>query len=101
MKKIIPLLFICMLFFSCSGPGGDELKDNNITGKVFVIGNVPFTKLGLQVDKDKIYILDCTEELKDKLLKEQGRDVKIHFSKTGQTQEGTSLKVTAYEIISY
>jgi hypothetical protein len=100
-RVIIFIIFIfSLLFFTCSGSDNKNDEKSIIIGKIFVVGNEPFTKLGLQVDKEKMYILDCTKELEEKLLQRQGMIVKVHFVKMEKTPEGFLIKVLNAEGIS-
>jgi hypothetical protein len=97
MKKILSLIIGFLIFASCSSSDFTADSSGVITGKVFRVGNEPFTKLGLQVENAKMYILSCDKETESLLTKNQGQDFSITFKGTEKSIEGITLKVTKAE----
>jgi hypothetical protein len=56
-----------------------QKNEGKVKGKIIVIGNVPFTKLAIKTDDDKVYILKCKPELEKELWKKQGYRYLVTF----------------------
>jgi hypothetical protein len=98
--KILNLIFAALFIFaSCSSSDFTENSSGVLTGQIYVVGNDPFTKLGLQTSNTKMLILKCDKETEALLWKHQGEDAKITFKGTEQSPDGISLKVTKAELI--
>ncbi len=81
----------------CTSSGTRATSLNTATGRVYVIGNEPFTKVALEVSAGTMYVLECAPDMEAMLRRKQGRMVKIHFTKTGRVPEGLSVKVVRTE----
>jgi ABC-type microcin C transport system permease subunit YejE len=79
---LIVLLFV-LTFFAITGCNDNPVlqREQSITGTITVTGNVPFTKLSLRTDYNKIYILKCTQPLESQLWKMQGARVTVYYSR--------------------
>ncbi len=97
MKKLIPIVLIIFTFCLTSGCSSSAQEENTIKGKIAVVGNEPFTRLAIIVDDNKVYVLDCREELKKELLKKQGQQYAIQFS--GSRKELGSEVITVEKAI--
>ncbi|MEG8946047.1 hypothetical protein [Rosettibacter firmus] len=75
---------------SCKKIGGE---DNVVNGYITVVGNEPFAKLAIKTIEDKIFILECDEELEKELLKQQGNYYSIKFSESKIEMDIPVLKV--------
>lgn len=75
------------------------LNNNVIEGQITVVGNEPFTELGLMVNDSTVYMLDCSKEIKNTLLKNQGSFYKIFFTKKTESKNGIRLSVSKTEKI--
>jgi hypothetical protein len=73
--------------------------NDTVTGVLFVIGNEPFTKLGLQTSDGTMYILKCTKEIESDLRTKQGKIVNVHYDGREQIPEGQALKVVKIEYL--
>jgi hypothetical protein len=73
--------------------------NDTITGVLYVTGNEPFTKLGLQTSDGTMYILKCTKEIESDLRTKQGKIVNVHYNGTEQIPEGQALKVVKIEYL--
>lgn len=93
-RRVTALVFaflIVSLFNACSttkDAAGYTDKDGKsgiqtLKGKIIVIGNEPFTKLALQLDNEKVYLLKCKDELAKKLWRNQGVIYSVEYSKDG------------------
>jgi len=107
LKYFISILFLITLIGctkenlqNTSSQSGKKLMNNSfVEGKITVVGNEPFTVLGLQVNDSTVYKLDCNEKTKNLLLKNQGELYKIYFTKKTDTKTGIKLEVTKTEKI--
>jgi hypothetical protein len=70
---------------------------DTITGVLYVIGNEPFTKLGLQTSNGTMYILKCTKEVELDLRTKQGKIVNVYYDGREQIPEGQALRVIKIE----
>jgi hypothetical protein len=73
--------------------------NDSVTGVLYVTGNEPFTKLGLQTPNGTMYILKCTKEIESDLRTKQGKIVTIHYDGREQIPEGQALKVVRIEYL--
>ena len=86
-KKILLLILTTIIiaavvsFSGCScNCGKNSSEQNFVKGYITVVGNEPFTKLAIKTGDDKIYVLQCSKELKDQLWKQQGSLYYILYS---------------------
>jgi hypothetical protein len=94
-------LGICLLILvSCSSSDFTADSSGIVSGKIYVVGNEPFAKLGLQISSTKMLILNCDKETETLLWKHQGEDAKITFKGTEKTPDGTALKVTKAVLVN-
>lgn len=80
-------------FAGCScncGKNSNEL--NFVKGYITVVGNEPFTKLAIRTDDNKTFLLQLSNELKEKLWKEQGTYYYITYGDIRE-QEGVATIV--------
>ncbi len=104
LKILSPILF-SLIISSCSNEKINKTTssdiDNNafVEGRITVVGNEPFTQLGLSVNDSIVFLLDCNKKLKENLLHNQGQFYKIQFSERKETENGTMLKVVNSEKI--
>ena len=92
------ILLISIGFTACCSCGEGEA--NVVKGIINVVGNEPFTRLAIRQLDEKVYLLDCNEELKKELWKEQGNYYAILFSKT-RMEQGTPVLVVEKAIPLY
>jgi hypothetical protein len=71
--------------------------NDSLTGVLFVTGNEPFTKLGLQTADGTMYILKCTKEIESGLRTKQGKIVTVYYDGMEQIPQGQALKVVKIE----
>jgi hypothetical protein len=96
-----PILIIWLLLVVLGNIGAGSMKvDNNeieVTGKVYVMGNEPFTQVGIETDGGKIFALISE---KDKELRGlQGKRVLIIGKKGQKTPRGVeSIEVKSFRI---
>lgn len=88
-----------MLAVSCSNQKINKTASNNpdsnqtVEGNITVVGNEPFTHLGLSVNDSIVYLLDCNKDLEKNLMQNQGRFYKIQYNEKKETENGIMLKV--------
>ncbi len=92
---VLAVIIIAAASFSgCScncGKSGSEL--NYVKGYITVVGNEPFTKLAIKTNDDKIYVLQCSKELKDQLWKQQGSFYYILYGDLRKEEGDTAIVV--------
>ncbi|MHB8907230.1 MAG: hypothetical protein ACYC6D_14010 [Melioribacteraceae bacterium] len=80
-------------FAGCSCNCGKKREQNYVKGYITVVGNEPFTKLAVKTGDDKIYILQCSKELKDQLWKQQGSFYYILYGDLHKEEGDTAIVV--------
>ncbi|GEM_PF-1483552 len=81
-KKIIAAaagLLIIVFVNACCSCGGEIKNENTVKGYITMVGNEPFARLAVMVDTNKVYLLECEKDLKEELMKNQGRYYTIEF----------------------
>jgi hypothetical protein len=101
MKKyvliVLPVLFAFSFFLESCSCGCGSNKDNVVKGYIAIVGNEPFTKLAVQSDDNKTFILQCSKELEKELWKNQGNRYFIQYSDL--RKEGDSTILTVEKVI--
>lgn len=75
-------------------------EQGELQGKIFVIGNDPFTRLALALDDHDSVVLLCPPEVEKYLRNHQGESVKVTYEGTSQVPEGQAIRVTAAEKVN-
>ena len=97
---------LIVLILLVSGAGctrTSELSGNEartIVGKVYVMGNEPFTRLAVEMENKQVYVLHCSKEIETMLLSKQGQLVRVHIKSMMNIPEGKAVEVTEAEVIS-
>ncbi|HEX2866628.1 MAG TPA: hypothetical protein VHO03_06280 [Ignavibacteriales bacterium] len=101
MKILNALLLITLIsFVSCSSSKDSAQGEvKTLKGRVFVVGNSPFTHMALQTDSTTVYLLDCSQEIQKQLSEHQGNLAEISYKGTVQTPEGKALKVIGANLL--
>ena len=103
----LPLIFF-LIAVSCANEkinyNDNSLMKTNVDstyyeGQITVVGNEPFSKLALIIADTTIYTLDCNEETRDSLLKNQGKFYRVFAKKKTITKTGIKLKIYKTELI--
>jgi hypothetical protein len=90
---VVIILFCFSIFFeSCSCNCGAN-NENVVKGYIAVVGNEPFSKLAVQSDDNKTFILECSKELEKELWQNQGTRYYIHYSSFRKEGDRTILAV--------
>lgn len=98
-KKIsVAALLILPLVIGCSSQNTMEAKF--VVGEVEVVGNEPFINLAVKINPTNAYILNCNEETKKLLFKNQGKMVKIFYDSIDNDKVPKEINVKKVEIIS-
>jgi hypothetical protein len=97
-KLKIPLLpisiaVLAFLSFHCSTAKPVIPETRVVYGKIYSIGNEPFTKLGIQTSDGTMYIVKCTKEIEALLSTKQGQFINVHYETIISTPEGLILSV--------
>ena len=82
-----------VLSFQCSSSKQVIQESGVMNGKIYSIGNEPFTKLGIQTSDGTMYILKCTKELENLLSTKQGQFINVQYETVNSTPEGLILSV--------
>jgi hypothetical protein len=98
--KDVPLnFFLGVLFFVLLGTlGAGSMKDKEeiqVTGRIYVMGNEPFTQVAIQQDDGKVYAITGEYDKEFRLL--QGKRVTVRGKLSGRT----SREVEAIEVKSF
>ena len=91
---ILTPIIIAASFNGCScncGKSGSEL--NYVKGYITVVGNEPFTKLAIMTDDNKVFLLQCSKELKDELWRKQGSFYYILYGDLRKEEGDTAIVV--------
>jgi hypothetical protein len=68
-------------------------------GRITNVGNEPFTQLGIILDDTTVYLLECDNDTKTALQKDQGQLYRIFAKEKVETEFGMKLLVYNTEII--
>jgi hypothetical protein len=99
--KVSKILFAALIFSlgiqftGCSCNCNKE--ENSIKGFITVVGNEPFTKVALRTDDNKILVLQCSKELKEILLNQQGSYYFIQYS--AEKEENGIKSITVDKVL--
>ncbi|MCL5027639.1 MAG: hypothetical protein M1480_01330 [Bacteroidetes bacterium] len=97
-KKIsVAVLLILPLVIGCSSQNTMEAKF--VVGEVEVVGNEPFINLAVKVNPTNTYILNCNEETKKLLFKNQGKMVKIFYDSVDNNKVPKEISVIKAELL--
>jgi len=100
LKILIAFLLVSLFAASgCSSSKKDSNAVKNITGKIEVVGNEPFTHLAVRVGAEKAYILQCDSTSKSLLEQNQGKRVKIFYKSIDESQKPNIIVVERAELI--
>jgi len=92
MKRILILLSTCVLTLT-----GVNCKDTiEIVGKLYIVGNEPFTKVAIEAEDGKTYVI--MGAITDSLRKMQGKVVRVKGKLMGKTVY-TNQSIHVIEII--
>jgi|WetSurMetagenome_2_1015567.scaffolds.fasta_scaffold937256_1 hypothetical protein len=86
--------------FSCSNSKWAVGEERVIEGRVYIIGNEPFTRLAINQGMGTQYILLCSKESEAMLRNNQGKYVKIRAQGAEMMPEGFAVKVIDATILS-
>lgn len=99
LKAFLLIMLISVVSCSSSKDSAREGEVKTLQGRVFVVGNSPFTHMALQTDSTTVYLLDCSDEIQKKLSEHQGNLAEISYNGTTQTPEGKALKVIGASLL--
>ena len=92
------ILLISIGFTACCSCGDGE--ENMVKGIINLVGDEPRPRLAIIQLDEKVFFLDCNEELKKELWSHQGYYYAIQFSKT-RVEQGTPVLVVEKAIPLY
>jgi hypothetical protein len=101
MKRSRPFYLLVLLFAWAAMLGAGSLKmgadEIQVTGKVYVMGNEPFTVVAIELDDGKAYALVGDQE--KELRKLQGKRVTVRGRLSKERPRGAeAINVTSYEL---
>ncbi len=99
-RRFFSLLLVAISVCGCVGSKQSIPERGTITGRIFVIGNEPFTKLAIETSEGLMYPLKCDKATEFELRKNQGHMVHIEYDGIEQAPEGRTLQVRKAEISS-
>ncbi len=84
MKRLIltssVFLFILIAFNGCCNCGQSNSTENTVRGVITMLGNDPFSEIGIKTEDNINIVLICSKELKKELIDAQGKLYLIQFS---------------------
>lgn len=89
---------IVMFLTACTG-SRIETSGGVLQCKIYVTGNEPFTRLACEDAEGVVYLLSCSKELQEKLLKKQGQLVNLHCSHIKKQGKQNSATVVRFEVL--
>jgi len=100
LKRILKILMTAVLFMVLlANLGAGSMKvdkeEIQVTGRIYVMGNEPFTQVAMELDDGKVYALVGEHEKELRSL--QGKRLTIKGTLSGQTTRG----VEAIEVKSF
>lgn len=90
---------LILVLLGTLGAGSLKMKKDEVqvTGRVYVMGNEPFTQVAIQLDDGKVYAL--TGEYDKELRSLQGKRVTVKGRLIGKTPRGAeSIEVKSYQL---
>jgi len=93
-RGIYLFLFAAVLLESgCASSRTTFDPPRTLTGQIIVVGNVPFTRLAVNVGEKKTYLIRCSESTKQLLLSNQGRIAVLTYNEIRETKSGEEIEV--------
>jgi hypothetical protein len=90
------LLVLSGIIGAGSMKGGEE--EVQVTGRIYVMGNEPFTQVAIQLDDGKVYAL--TGEYDKDLRALQGKRLTIKGKLSGKTPRGAeAIEVKSFQVL--
>jgi len=74
-------------------------EQGELQGKVYLVGNDPFTQLALGIDERNYVVLLCSPEIDKYLRGHQGELAKVTYDGTSQVPEGQAVRVKVAEVV--
>jgi len=97
-KKIGSIFFLVTVSLMACWPCR-KMESRVLEGCIYLTGSEPFTKLAIESTDGNIYLLDCSEELKNKLTKMQNQTVQLLCSKIIIRENYRLAVVTGMKIV--
>ncbi len=98
----IALLFplaMSLFIFGCRSTQVSLQEEGELQGKVYVLGNDPFTKVALALDDRNSVVLLCQSDVEHYLRSHQGERARVSYKGTSQVPEGQAVQVISAEIV--
>ncbi len=98
-RHSILLLWISalLIWIGCGSTVVPLREEGELRGRVYVLGNDPFTRLALALDDRNFVVLLCPPEIERYLRSQQGESVQVTYEGISQVPEGHAVRVTTAE----
>jgi hypothetical protein len=98
-RCLIGFCCVIVLLTGCASSSGSTGESGTVVGRAHVVGNEPFTRVGILTDSGTMYLLDCSKDVESVLRANQGRFFRVHFQGIVRAPEGLTLHVQSVEIL--
>jgi len=91
---------LLLVLFGIIGAGSmkGEKEEIQVTGRIYVMGNEPFTQVAIQLDSGKIYALIGEHDKELRIL--QGKRVTVKGKLSGETPRGAEdIEVKSFQVL--
>jgi len=98
--KNLAVAALLLVLFGIVGAGSmkAEKEEIQVTGRIYVMGNEPFTQVAIQLDDGKIYAL--TGEYDKRLRSLQGKRLSVVGKPGGKTPRGAeAIEVKSFQLM--
>jgi len=98
--RSLTAIALLLVLFGIIGAGSmkGEKEEIQATGRIYVMGNEPFTEVAIQVDDGKIYAL--TGEYDKQLRRLQGKRLSVVGKLGGKTPRGAeAIEVKSFQVL--
>ncbi len=104
MKNNFIFLFATLIIFivlsnGCSSSKQEDAVTHQISGKLMVVGNEPFTSLAVLIYPDKAINIECPKDLETELLQNQGKYVEVTYENIFKKNNVETVKVIKAKIL--
>lgn len=83
-----------LLLLAACGGSKEQTAGGIIRGRIYVTGNEPFARLAVEDANGEVYVLTCSKEVQEELLKLQGMRVLLYCSEilSGEHQNSATVE---------
>ena len=98
--KSVAVTALLLVLFGIIGAGSmkGEKEEIQVSGRIYVMGNDPFSQAAIQLDDGKVYAL--TGEYNKQLLSLQGKRLSVVGKLGGETPRGVeAIEVKSFQVL--